>query len=105
MNADYEYENLDYMIVISEDAARNPPTKAYCMQYAQSHDADPAKTFIDNESGVGWGKTFDAMDNYASGGLGVPWSALLDGASMEYIMNDYAGEGSMQSNIDALLAN
>ena len=44
------------------------------------------------------------MDNYASSGLGVPWSALLDGDSMEYIMNDYAGEGSMQSNIETLLA-
>ena len=103
MNPEYEYEKLDYMIVISETPDRKPPTKAYCMQYAQSHDADPAKTFIDNEAGVGWAKTFEAMDNYASSGLGVPWSALLDGDSMEYIMNDYAGEGSMQSNIETLL--
>ncbi len=98
-----EYPFLDYMIVISEDGARNVPTLGYCLQYAASHDADPSRTFIDNLSGVSWGATFAAMDNYASGGMGVPWSGLLDGRSMLYIMNDYAGEGSMDDNIQALL--
>ena len=91
------------MIVISEDGGGNVPTLAYCKQYAASHSADMAKTFIDKTGGVSWGATFEAMDNYASGGMGVPWSGLLDGRSMEYIMNDYAGEGSMDSNIQTLL--
>ncbi len=92
------------MIVISEDASGTVPSKGACLQYAISHDADPAKTFIDKTGGVTWGATFDAMDNYASGGMGVPWSGLLDGRSMEYIMNDYAGEGSLDSNIQQLLS-
>lgn len=91
------------MIVISEDGAGNAASLTYCLQYAVSHDADPAKTFIDKQGEVSWGATFAVMDNYASGGMGVPWSGLLDGRSMAYIMNDYAGEGSLDSNIQKLL--
>ena len=91
------------MIVISEDGAGNAATLTYCKQYAASHDADLSKTFIDKVGDISWGATFAVMDNYASGGMGVPWSGLLGGRSMAYIMNDYAGDGSLDFNIQQLL--
>lgn len=98
-----ELDGLDMMVVIGEDNLYSPPTLDYCMQYAESHDVDPANTYVDNSQGQSWRVLFGAMDNYAAGSLGLPWNGLLDARSMEYVFNDYAGEGTLRSNVCDLL--
>ena len=51
-----------------------------------------------------WNNTFTNIENYGNGGIGLPWSAVLDASSMEYKWCDYAGEGTLDSNIQALIA-
>lgn len=97
-------DGLDAIILLGETSSGAAPTLADCKQYAISHDAPPAIVFIDNKGGQAWGNTFDAIDNYSSGGLSVPWNAILDGDSMEYVWSSTAGTGSMYQWIDDLLA-
>ncbi len=101
-----EYENrrddgLEIMIVIGETSTGGPPNLEYCYDYATSKGVDPTKVFIDNDE-KSWGVTFDAVSTYGSG-IGLPWSALLDGRSMEYMWNSSVGEGSVLENVNSLL--
>ena len=97
-------EGLDAIILFGETASGAPPSLGDCKQYAISHSAPPEIVFIDNHAGVAWGNTFDAIDNYSTGGLSVPWNAILDGESMEYMWSSTAGTGSLYQAIDDLLA-
>ena len=97
-------------VVLSEDGAGNNPSMAACKQYANQHGIDPAMLLIDyNVAGVdiplvdppgyavklnGLGTTYSYINPYLkaqgnSVSMGVPWNAVLKGASMEYYWSDY----------------
>ncbi len=78
------------MVIIGEDASGMPPSLGYCKNYAQSKGVDPTKVFIDNTGGNSWAVTFDAINTYSSS-IGLPWNAVLDARSMEYIWSSNAG--------------
>ena len=97
-------DEIEVMVLIAEDASKGPATLGYCKQWAIAHgDPDGKYTYLDISGGVSWNNTFSNIENYGNGGIGLPWSAVLDASSMEYKWCDYAGEGTLDSNIQALL--
>lgn len=97
-------DEVEVMVLIAEDASKGPATLGYCKQWAKSHgDPDAMYTYLDISGGVSWNNTFSNIENYGNGGIGLPWSAVLDASSMEYKWCDYAGEGSLQSNLQDLM--
>ncbi|TNF26285.1 MAG: hypothetical protein EP329_21520 [Deltaproteobacteria bacterium] len=96
-------QGLDLMVVLGENQLAGPPSLEYCLDYATAKGADPAQVFIDNDGSQGWPVLFSALDTYTDGSIGLPWNAVLDGASMEYIWSSNAGSGDLYSVQDALL--
>jgi len=94
-------DGLEIMIVIGETSSGAPPNLEYCYQYATDKGVDPRQVFVDNDE-RSWGVTFDAVNTYGSS-IGLPWSALLDGSSMEYKWNSSVGEGGVIENVNSLL--
>ena len=100
-----QYNNeVEVMVLIAEDASKGPATLGYCKQWAMAHGDPEAKyTYLDITGGVSWNATLTHMESYGNGGLSLPWSAILDASSMEYKWCNYAGEGTLDSNIRALI--
>lgn len=96
-------EGLDLMVVIGEDQLGGPPSVAYCLDYALAKGVDPAHVFIDNDGGRSWAATFAAINTYGGGSIALPWNAVLDGESFEYLWSSNAGSGDLYSVQDALL--
>jgi len=96
-------EGLDLMVVIGENQLAGQPSLEYCLDYATAKGADPAQVFIDHDGSNSWPTLFSAIDTYSGGSIGLPWNAVLDGASMEYIWSSNAGTGDLYSVQDALL--
>lgn len=100
-NAD---KGLDLMVVIGENAASAKPSLEYCKDYAGAKGLDAASTFVDNDGSRSWPVLFDALNTYSGGSIGLPWNAVLDGRSMEYIWSSTAGEGDLYSAQDKLMS-
>jgi hypothetical protein len=99
-----ESEGLDLMVVIGENNASAAPSLQYCKDYAGAKGLDPAATFIDNDGQRSWPVLFDAINTYSGGSIGLPWNAVLDGRSMEYVWSSNAGSGDLYSVQDELLS-
>jgi len=97
-------QGLDLMVVIGEDGFSGPPSLEYCMTYALAKGLDPANVFIDHDGRRSWPELFGAIETYSGGSIGLPWNAVLDGVSMEYIWSSNAGTGDLYSVQDQLLA-
>jgi hypothetical protein len=97
-------EGLDLVVVIGENAAGGAPSLEYCKDYAGSKGLDPASTFIDHDGTNSWPTLFGAIDTYSGGSIGLPWNAVVDGRSFEYVWSSNAGSGDLYSVQDALMA-
>jgi len=80
------------------------PSLGYCLDYAEKKGVDPYLTVIDADQESDVQVLFTYVNNYASGGFGVPWNLLLVGASMEYYWSSTSGAGDLYGSIDALVA-
>lgn len=96
-------DGLDLMVVIGENASGLAPSLEYCMDYAGRKGLDPSSTFIDNDGTNSWPTLFSAIDTYSGGSIGLPWNAVLDGRSMEYIWSSNAGSGDLYSVQEELM--
>ncbi len=101
---EYAEDGLDLMVVIGENAAGTEPSLEYCKDYAGAKGLDPASTFVDHDGSNSWPVLFSAIDTYSGGSIGLPWNAVLDGRSMEYIWSSNAGSGDLYEVQDALMA-
>lgn len=99
-----ENEGLDLIVVIGEDRLGAAPSLAYCREYALAKGLDPENTFIDHDGTNAWPVLFGAINTYSGNSIGLPWNAVLDGASMVYVWSSNAGEGDLYGAQDALLA-
>jgi len=95
---------LDLMVVIGENAAGAEPSLEYCKDYAGKKGLDAAATFIDHDGTNSWPVLFGAIDTYSGGSIGLPWNAVLDGRSMEYIWSSNAGSGDLYNVQDELMS-
>ena len=91
------------MIVLGETSSRQAPSLADCNAYASAKGISPSQMFMDNTNNDSFYTIFSYINNYASGSFGIPWDALLDGTSMEYVFSDTAGgEGSFEEVLQGL---
>ncbi|PIE15710.1 MAG: hypothetical protein CSA66_08140, partial [Proteobacteria bacterium] len=97
-------QGLELMVVIGENAASGQPSLEYCKDYALAKGLDPATTYVDHDGTRSWPAVFGAIDTYSGGSIGLPWNAVLDGRSMEYVWSSNAGSGDLYGAQDALLA-
>jgi hypothetical protein len=97
-------DGLDLMVVIGENNASAAPSLQYCKDYAGAKGLDPAATFIDNDGQRSWPVLFEAINTYSGGSIGLPWNAVLDGRSMEYVWSSNAGSGDLYSVQDELMS-
>lgn len=68
------------------------------MAYATAKGIDPNLTFA-----LDAGKElFTYVNNYASGGFGVPWNLVMNGHTMEYVWSSTTGAGGLYDSIDSL---
>ncbi len=95
-------DGLEIMIVLGEDNHGGKPSLDYCKAYASHHGVDPRLVFVDHGTS-GWQQTFSKIETYSGGTLGLPWNALLDATSMEYVWSTNAGTGDLAAELDALL--
>jgi len=100
-NAD---KGLDLVVVIGENNASAAPSVEYCMDYAGAKGLDPASTFIDHDGQRSWPKLFEAINTYSGSSIGLPWNAVLDGRSMEYVWSSNAGSGDLYAVQDELMS-
>lgn len=91
-------QSVEHMIVLSEDQNYNPPTLAYCEQWANQQGVNPARVVMDPN----FETLFSYVDNYAGDTIGLPWEAVLDGRGMIYEWHNLAA-GSAIGTIDELL--
>ena len=100
----HENAGLDLMVVIGENNASAAPSLQYCKDYAGAKGLDAAATFIDHDGQRSWPTLFEAINTYSGGTIGLPWNAVLDGRSMEYVWSSNAGSGDLYSVQDELLS-
>jgi hypothetical protein len=94
MEQDPENAGLELMVVLGENALGAEPSLQDCLDYATSHDADPARVFIDYGGAFGgWNQLFSNISTYSGGSLGLPWMAALRGRNMEYVASNKALNG------------
>ena len=74
------------------------------MDYAEKKGVSPYLTVVDADLESDAQVLFTFVNNYASGGFGVPWNLLLDGGSMEYYWSSTVGTGDLYNSLDALIA-
>jgi hypothetical protein len=91
-------ETLAAWTVIGENSARQPPTQADCVAYAEKRNLDPALTFYDPD----WSKVFEYI--YPYGFQGIPYNIFLDGDNMSYYWSDGA-YGDLADALGYLLNN
>ena len=99
-----ENDGLQLYVMLGEDGSTNKPSQKYCEDYADRKGMDRSVVFIDNSEGISWNALFGAINNYANGGIGLPWSVILDGDSMEYMWSNTAGADDLYTTIDNVLA-
>jgi hypothetical protein len=96
------------MIIVGENQMGGRPTLSYCMEYANQYGIPPEKTYIDHGQQFSFETTFTYVNPYnlPDGTFYLPWEAVLNGATMEYVYssgdapNTYYGAGAA---IDALM--
>jgi hypothetical protein len=93
----YASQGLQLIFVLGEDPQGNPPSGAYCKQWAQSHQVT-APVMLD----AGW-KGLDSK--IASGGYSLPWDYILDGDDMTFVWESVNwSSDALNGQIQKLLA-
>ena len=72
------------------------------MDYATKKGVSPYLTVVDADQESAGQVLFSYVNNYASGGFGVPWNLLLDGKSMEYVWSSTVGTGDLYGELEKL---
>ena len=96
---------LKVAFVLGEDQGYNQPSIRYCQQYANSLNIPLENMFIDHDGQDSFATTFAHLQPYvdAQGAFGLPFNALLDPATFEYVYADRAG-GDINEALGRLLA-
>ncbi len=96
-------DGLDLMVIIGENTAGTQPSLEYCMDYALAKGVDPANVYVDHDGTRSWPEVFQWVNTYSGNSIGLPWNAVLDGRSMEYVWSSNAGSGDLYSVQQELL--
>lgn len=96
---------LDVAFVVGENNEYLEPDVEFCRRYAQSYGASPDLFFIDHDGTYSFATTFSYLWPYPTedGAFGLPWNAIIDGNTFEYLYSDGAGL-DLQATLDEILA-
>lgn len=96
---------LDVAFVVGENSEYAEPDLEFCRSYARSYGASPDLFFLDHDGTYSFATTFQYLWPYptAEGAFGLPWSAIIDGQSYEYLYSDGAGL-DLQTVLDGITA-
>ena len=92
-------------IVLSETPNREPATQRYCQQYAENYGIPLDMIFIDHRDGRGFATIFENLWPYIGpdGSFGLPFTALINAESFEYVYGDRGPGGNLSQSIQSLL--
>ena len=91
----FSARGLKVGFILGEAAAQDSvPDQAYCQRYADRYDIDHGKFFLDNTDGYSYRTTFDHIFPYVdeSGVFALPFTAIINPQTMEYVYADRSGE-------------
>ena len=95
---------IEVVYVLGQDANYAQPDLDYCERYASRY-TDADRFFIDHDGQQSFATTYANMWFYLdpSGAFGLPWNAVVDPATMEFVYADGSGEGEMGAALEALV--
>jgi hypothetical protein len=96
---------LKIAYVLGEDSNRRQPSQAYCQQYAQRHNVPVERMFMDHDGMNSFRTMFTYMWPYigADGSFGLPFNAVVDPSTWEYIYADRGPGGDLNAAFGRLL--
>ena len=97
---------LEIMIIVGENNSGAQPTAAFCRSYAAQYSDDASNYYIDHDGEYSYATTFLNLWPYVdeNGAFGLPWNALIDPATFEYVYGDGSGAGDLNAMLSGLLA-
>ncbi len=89
----YADAGLATMVVLGETDTEGQLDLAYCQAYARNYDVDASRFYIDHDGANGFATIVNVIYIYdPDGGFGLPYDALIDAETMEYVYS--VDEGS-----------
>jgi hypothetical protein len=98
-------EGLKVAFILGEDTNHGQPTQRYCQQYAGRYGVDINNIFLDHDGSDSFRTIFSHMWPYigADGSFGLPFNAILDPTTWEYIYADRGPGGDLNAALSRLL--
>lgn len=98
-------EGLKAAFILSESPDHEPATQRYCQQYAENYDIPIDMMFMDHRDGRGYATVFENIWPYIGpdGRFGLPFNALMNAETFEYVYADRGPEGSLNLALQELL--
>ncbi|MBV70907.1 MAG: hypothetical protein CMH52_06105 [Myxococcales bacterium] len=100
-----QVSGLKAAVILSESPDHMPATQRYCQQYASQYDMPLESIFLDHSGGRAYATIFQNVWPYVGpdGRFGLPFNALIDAESFEYIYADRGPAGSLSQAMQGLL--
>ncbi|MBV71757.1 MAG: hypothetical protein CMH52_10495 [Myxococcales bacterium] len=97
---------LKVAFVLGEDPSYAQPTQRYCQQYGNQNNIPADNLFMDHNGSDSFTTVFANMQPYvtADGSFGLPFNAMLDPETFEYIYADRGPGGDINAALNRLLA-
>jgi hypothetical protein len=98
-------EGLKVAYVLGEDGNHGQPTQRYCQQYAGQYGVDVSNIFMDHDGTDSFRTIFSHMWPYIGddGSFGLPFNAVIDPSTWEYIYADRGPGGDLNAALSRLL--
>jgi hypothetical protein len=105
LEANPQAEGLKVMYVLGEDSNHGQPSERFCQQYANQHNIPLNQMFMDHDGNDSFRTVFSNMAPYtdAEGRFGLPFNALINPATMEYVYADKGPGGDLNAGLASLL--
>jgi len=97
---------LEVLYVLGEDQYGRQPSLDYCRSYARRYSSDGSAFFVDHDGTASFATVFTYLWPYidANGVFALPWNAVIDGQTHEYVYGDGSGVSDLNTALEELLA-
>ena len=100
-----QLDGLKAAVIVGESPDHAPATQRYCQQYAERYGLPLDSVFLDHSNGRAYATIFENMWPYVGpdGRFGLPFNALINAETFEYIYADRGPSGSLSQALQGLL--
>ena len=90
-----QLDGLKAAVIVGESPDHAPATQRYCQQYAERYGLPLDSVFLDHSNGRAYATIFENMWPYVGpdGRFGLPFNALINAETFEYIYADRGQAG------------